>query len=786
MRPELRDSDISRELVRRSSGDWHAERVLPAVRRAMEEPRTDRVATSRWAALAALVGLLGVLVLLAVALPRLDLAPAAPSPTPAGGVVVLSTEEFAARLATGDLDGSSVLVDGRIEADDRPSIECSRPSEPCPLGVLAGVDERVQVHALGVATDDPDAASLYLYSEEAWAHWRMPEPPIEGVLVLALDRFGSVNFLGTVTPAGADVVSWPPAAVADLDAASVAVDAAVIVEGWLTQVPGAMSCRPPDPGTVLEGLPDKWCGNPAWIAPEPVTLDPEGYSPPGDGLSVQHGAMHLVRGDRPAVGPVQGRFIVARRLYGGGCPDNAPPCWDWRVIGALWYHDPTSGQVPPDSATPRLPTPGVTDAPETPPAEARPGTWELAPAEFPSATSRSLEVVVHETACASGLSPEDRILPPHVEYGPTSISIRFMIVPLPGIQACPGAPGAPMRVELTEPIGSRTLLDAGTDPPVERLAFEQGLRVVTLAEGFPYEFGDERLHSLLGPAACIETIWHDREEDTADFERWAADVAGGDGLTPNGFAWLGDASDAARAFGAFELHLRTDQLVSGGAVTIMAMAAQQTWLGSGEDGRLATNIAPGSVVMADMYGQRLRDGRNLWIVAHARHSAGGPSCPSEGGVIVNGPMAIATSGDFDLQLRAGTAAFQADEPIDVEATLTYHGATGETVDGWGNGYVWFRVERVDGELRMEPVQMMICQRLVPLEAGVPRTMAFFKGGYGLAPGDPNADFLRRYWEDPELRLPAGAWRITATSSFGIGDCGQQWVRLEASIIVQVR
>jgi hypothetical protein len=94
---------------------------------------------------------------------------------------------------------------------------------------------------------------------------------------------------------------------------------------------------------------------------------------------------------------------------------------------------------------------------------------------------------------------------------------------------------------------------------------------------------------------------------------------------------------------------------------------------------------------------------------------------------------------------------------------------------------------VDGELRMEPVQMMICQRLVPLEAGVPRTTPFFKGGYALPdPGDPNADFLRRYWEDPELRLPAGAWRITATSSFGIGDCGQQWVRLEASIIVQVR
>jgi hypothetical protein len=157
MKPELRDSDISRHLERRAAGEWRGERVLPAVRRAIEEPRTERVATPRWAALAALVGLLGVLILLAVALPRLDLSPSAPSPTPPE-LVVLSSEDFAARLAAGELPTSTMLVEGRIEADDRPAIECPRPSEPCPMGVLAGVDERVQVHAFGVATDDPDGA----------------------------------------------------------------------------------------------------------------------------------------------------------------------------------------------------------------------------------------------------------------------------------------------------------------------------------------------------------------------------------------------------------------------------------------------------------------------------------------------------------------------------------------------------------------------------------------------------------------------------------------------------
>jgi hypothetical protein len=80
----MRDPDISRQLERRASGEWQPGRVMSAVCRAMDEPRTERVETPRWAAVAALVGLVGVLIVLAVALPRLDLGPAAPSPTPPG------------------------------------------------------------------------------------------------------------------------------------------------------------------------------------------------------------------------------------------------------------------------------------------------------------------------------------------------------------------------------------------------------------------------------------------------------------------------------------------------------------------------------------------------------------------------------------------------------------------------------------------------------------------------------------------------------------------------------
>jgi hypothetical protein len=790
MRPELHDNEIERQLARRAAAEWQPERVLTAVRRAMDEARTERVATPRWAALAALVGLLGVLVLLAVALPRLDLAPAAPSPTPAGGVVVLSTEEFATRLVTGELNGATVLVEGWIDPVARDPL-LPKEAPPCgpsddddcldTLGMLVDAGD-VRVFKRWTAVSEADV-TMRGGPRDGWQWWDSPEAPVEGTLLMTVDDAGRVIFEGRARRTSAGLIATAADA-ARLDSTQLRLDEVLLVDGWLTMVPGAISCRPPDPGTVLEGLPDKWCGNPAWIAPEPVAIDPSGFSVPDDFVSVQHGA-YFQFADDPAADedgllvPRWGTYALARRLYGGGCPENQPPCWDWMIVERL------AGSA---SAPVVTPSPLVTTAPETPPSieDALPATWELASTEFLSEATRSFEVVVHENACAGGLSPEGRILPPEIDYGEEVIQIRFMVQPRPGINTCPGAPGAPFRVELTQPIGTRMLVDAGADPPVDRLSVDDDLRVVTLAESFPYEFGDQRMGALLGPDACIETIYHDREEDTVDFESWAADVAGGEGMTANGYAWLGEAPDAARAFGAFELIWRSEQRTGGGAVAIMAVAAGQAWLGAGEDGRLASDIASGSLIVADMYGQQLRSGRVLWIVAHARHSAGGAQCPSEGAVSGDGPAATASVGEFELVLRAGRAEYAVDEPIDVEATLTYHGAPGDSVDPAGTGHVWFRVERVDGDLRMVPVQMMICQRLEPLEAGVPRVTPFFKGGYGFETGDPNADFLRRYWEDPELRLPAGVWQITATSVFGVGDCGRSSVDLEASIIIHVR
>jgi hypothetical protein len=792
MRPELHDSDISRHVERRAAGEWRPERVLPAVRRAMDGPRTDRVATSRWAALAALVGLLGVLVLLAVALPRLDLAPAAPSPTPAGGIVVLSTEEFAARLAAGELDDltAPLLVEGRIEADDRPSIECSRPSEPCPMGVLAGVDERVQVHALGVATVDPDDASVYLYSEEPWPHWRMPEPPIEGILVLAIDRLGSVNFLGKVTPAGADLVPWPPAAVADLDAASVAVDAAVIVEGWLTQVPGLISCRPPDPGTVLDGLPDKWCGNPAWIGPRPLPVDPAGVVIPDDFISVQHGA-YFQFAENPAADadgllePRQGTYAIARRLYGGGCPENQPPCWDWQIVARL-SSSPSEPTV--------TPAPTATQAPETPPAEAPPASLTCAQitrlpmrTEPPDDQQQHARVVDHThlvERCITWLTLPDDSEPIALQQ-----EVGASVVVVVAIdQVCDSMATLEFR-------GTR---EDGFHISVEytersRCRDWSGAQAVMLSFSEPIDVADieATVSASDGPTSseppfrveCVEIFAPPASSDR-DLGISITDHSGVVSACQPFGAEVGDLDRDVEVLAsplgtdrAFEIRWTVPEICD------YMPAELEVW--RTETG-LLVHIDRKSV--ADQP-QACRPAFGLQgVLLNLREPIMASSVETvltTDGAAMSVVDMPAAGMSWSLSLVPDKTEYAVGEPIDIEAVLAYDGEMRtRTLVGSGSGLVIFSVGQLNGDLSMGGLMTADCQQY-EITSGEPLTLPYAKG-VAFSEGDPNADFYMDWVEDPVFTLPAGSWRIWAGAEFALGECGGRMVRLEASTVITVR
>ena len=94
--------------------------------------------------------------------------------------------------------------------------------------------------------------------------------------------------------------------------------------------------------------------------------------------------------------------------------------------------------------------------------------WELSPEERVGADTRSFEVLVFEQGCASGASPDGRIVGPAVIPLEDSVIVILGTRPLPGPQTCEQGPPATLRVELPEPLGDRQLLDGSTFPAEPR------------------------------------------------------------------------------------------------------------------------------------------------------------------------------------------------------------------------------------------------------------------------------------------------------------------------------
>jgi hypothetical protein len=97
-----------------------------------------------------------------------------------------------------------------------------------------------------------------------------------------------------------------------------------------------------------------------------------------------------------------------------------------------------------------------------PPGEAR---WALAPGAEIGPETTEFVAMVTEMACAGGQSSAGRIIGPDISVTDESITVTFRARARSGPATCPGNPATPVVVELPEPLGDRTLLDGGTDPP---------------------------------------------------------------------------------------------------------------------------------------------------------------------------------------------------------------------------------------------------------------------------------------------------------------------------------
>lgn len=91
-----------------------------------------------------------------------------------------------------------------------------------------------------------------------------------------------------------------------------------------------------------------------------------------------------------------------------------------------------------------------------------PAGWTLDPAlPSPKADATVLHILVYERFCSGGSPATGRMSTPLIEYAAQTVTITIRVRRLSGPQGCPAMPGTPSTVRLDQPLGHRTLVDAG-------------------------------------------------------------------------------------------------------------------------------------------------------------------------------------------------------------------------------------------------------------------------------------------------------------------------------------
>ncbi len=148
--------------------------------------------------------------------------------------------------------------------------------------------------------------------------------------------------------------------------------------------------------------------------------------------------------------------------------------------------------------------------------------------------------------------------------------------------------------------------------------------------------------------------------------------------------------------------------------------------------------------------------------------------------------AVDRDGPFSLTMTVERTQYRVDEPIDAVATFAYAGPKAwEELSGSGSGPILFGIEQSDGPIDNGFWQHDDCKRHV-LERDGPLVQGFQKGA-AFGASDPMADFWRDYVAEPDLRLPAGHYRLTALVELIVGrGCDGPPLDLRASVEVTVR
>jgi hypothetical protein len=147
------------------------------------------------------------------------------------------------------------------------------------------------------------------------------------------------------------------------------------------------------------------------------------------------------------------------------------------------------------------------------------------------------------------------------------------------------------------------------------------------------------------------------------------------------------------------------------------------------------------------------------------------------------PTARVRAGDFTLEIATPLERWEAGEPIAVSATLTYEGSGTSTIYGPEPVPLSFGVREIGGTREMAA---FLTYYGAPLRIGPEALVVEYRKSGGWSPGDdPNEAFYEDFFADPEFRLPAGRWEVTAWARFATEEGGPYTVDATAALVLTV-
>ena len=146
------------------------------------------------------------------------------------------------------------------------------------------------------------------------------------------------------------------------------------------------------------------------------------------------------------------------------------------------------------------------------------------------------------------------------------------------------------------------------------------------------------------------------------------------------------------------------------------------------------------------------------------------------------PSSVSTDGVYKLELVLPRLAWTVGDPISGTAILSLTDSVPTKVAGAAE-LIAFAFDEVGGSRHVGPTWDLSCVQY-PLDPATPTTVVLSKSGV-IEGTEPDVDFLRSFFADPQVHLPAGTWDITAIASFSEGGCGAPTHTIEATVRIHV-